>query len=296
MLHSPGTPDIPIEVGGLKKNKSKQRIPFYRMQQRGHSTCHFLIWSTVKYWRRGRLSAALAAASVAVSHFNLAWCRCLCRSMAAATSELHRCPRRCRDPSLRITEQIRMSGIFMGNSVICTSRFPDTLRLDCAQKDQYAKTWVSGKRRRGLSGRGKNLVLFFSTIIQGLHVSEVEYIFMNPEKAVTSQSFRCPFLVLAVCFAVFPERRCNFVLSPSYAPQTWQKKPPKQTGKINCNCQNGIHNSTALTTCPSIESIFSPCENNRDPTSHVSWFQIRWCSKQRNFNSPVKKKKLLLQV
>lgn len=171
----------------------------------------------------------------AVSHFNLAWCRCSCRSMAAATSELHRCPRRCRDPSLRITEQVRMGGILMGNSVICTrQRRSVDLQIHSdltARKDQYAKTWVSGKRRRGLSGRGENLFLFFSTIIQGLRVSEVKYIFMNPEKAVASQSFRCPFLVLAVCFAVFPERRSNFVLSPSYAPQTWQRNPQNKQEK-----------------------------------------------------------------
>lgn len=129
------------------------------------------------------------------------------------------------------------------------------------------------------------VLFFFPTIIQGLRVSQVKYIFMNLGKSSRVSEF--PVALFLFSLFVLPCSLSDGVtlcFRPPMRLKLDKRKPPKTNRKKNkCNCQNGIRNSTALTTCPSIESIFFLCENNRDPTSHVSWFQIRRCCKQRNF-------------
>lgn len=139
----------------------------------------------------------------AVSHFNLAWCRCSCRSMAAATSELHRCPRRCRDPSLRITEQVRMGGILMGNSVICTSRSPDTLWLDCTQRSICENVSLRKTSERSQwEGREFGFVFFnynsrFTCVGGKIHIHE-------PGKSSCVSEFPLPFSCSRCLFCRVP--------------------------------------------------------------------------------------------
>lgn len=154
MLHSPATPDIPIEVDGLRK------------QNKG---CNWGVtapaisrfdWQFRAVFKAGQTKCCCRSS---VCHFNLAWCRRSSRSMAAATSELYRCLRWCDDLSLRFSEQICMSSILIGNSLICTSWYLNCAMLihsdSTAHKDQYAKTWFSVGGAR--SEMANSFVFFF---------------------------------------------------------------------------------------------------------------------------------------
>lgn len=51
--------------------------------------------------------------------------------------------------------------------------------------------------------------IFSNQFIQDLHVLELKYIFMKLKQSAVSQNICCLILILAVCFAVFPERRSD---------------------------------------------------------------------------------------
>lgn len=179
--------------------------------------------SSAQHWRRGRLSAAPAPASVTLTSLDVdvhpGWC-------AAATSELHPCLRRCDDASLRMSEQICLSRILMGNSFMCAGWYLNcTLLILTAQRPKCKNAILSRRGKKKTNFFVLFFPLFSNQFIQDsrvgakIHINEAWTIRCVAE----FQNFCCLFLILAVWFAVFPERRSNVVLVPSAVPQTWRK-------------------------------------------------------------------------
>lgn len=148
------------------------------------------------------------------------------------------------------------------------------------------------KRRRGLSGRGKNLILFFSTIIQGLHVSEVEYIFMNPEKT----QLRLRVSVALFLFSLF------FLPCSLSDGVTLCFRPPMRLKLDKKKTQNKQEKQTVIVKTASITPLrwqhvlrlkvfFSRAKTTAIQPPTYPGFKSAGAP-NRNFNSPVKKKKV----